>query len=84
MIALWLVVAGLAAGFVPLYLVANSARSESARLNSDLEFVQQEMTTVPTAVPEVQKLLDSLAQVDAPSKQVQSAYATIEIGRAHV
>jgi Tfp pilus assembly protein PilN len=80
-VALWLVVVGLAIGLIPLYLVANSARGEVARLNGDLEFVQQQVTIVPTAVPEVQHLLDSLAQVDTPAKHVQVAYATIMASR---
>ncbi len=82
-IALWLVVASLAAVFVPLYLFAANVRGEAARLNSDLQLVQKSLATAPTPVPEAQKLIEALAQVGTPAQEVQEASATMAAGRTN-
>jgi hypothetical protein len=80
-IILWLVVFGLAAGFIPLYLLASGIRSDVTRRSGDLQLVQKSLTAVPTLPPTVQKLVDDLAQVEAPAQGIQNAYATVVAGR---
>ena len=80
-IALWLVVVSLVVVFIPLYLFVASLRIETARLSSDLQFVQKSMTTVPTPAPEAQKLIEALAQVEPPAAEIKGASAAMAAGR---
>ena len=76
-ITLWVIVIGLAACFVPLYLIASGIRNDAIRVNGELQLIQKSLTAVPTPGPDVQKLMTAVAQVDAPAKEIRDAQATI-------
>ncbi len=80
-IALWVVVVGLAAFFVPLNMIASGVRNDAVRINGDIQLIQKSLTAVPTPAPEVQKLMTAVAQVEGPAKEVKDAQATITAGR---
>ncbi len=80
-IALWVVVVGLAAFFVPLNMIASGVRNDAIRINGDTQLIQKSLTSVPTPAPEVQKLMTAVAQIEGPAKQVKDAQATITAGR---
>jgi len=79
-IILWLVVISFAAFFIPLYFVSASIRSENTRLETDLQFVQQALTEGHTPAPEVQELMNTLAQVQEAAGEIEGAHNAITAG----
>ncbi len=76
-IVLWLIAAAMLIFFLPLYLIATTIHTDAVNLNADLKSVQFSLTNVPTALPEVQKQLTPLAQVQGQINQVAPVYATL-------
>jgi len=77
-IILGLVVISFAAFFIPLYFVSVSIRSENTRLESDLQFVQGALAEGYTPAPDIQDLMDTLAQVQEVSSEIEGARSAIE------
>ena len=77
-IILGLVVISFAAFFIPLYFVSASIRSENTRLESDLQFVQGALAEGYTPAPDIQALVDALAQVQEVASEIEGARSAIE------
>jgi Tfp pilus assembly protein PilN len=77
---LWLVVIGFATFFLPLYLVSASIHDDNARLEDDLQSIQQALTTISSPAPEIQELMDTLAQLQKATNEIEAAYSTIAAG----
>ena len=82
-VALWLIAAGLIVMLLPLSLVASTIRGQAAVLNATLTSIRQSQASVPTPLPEVQQLIDSLTQVREQTHQVQAIYPTLTAPRTN-
>jgi len=76
-IVLWLVAAGTALFFLPLYYVAATVSDDVARLENELGSIRASLTNVPTPGPQVRNLLTPLAQAQRQINQVNTVYPTI-------
>ena len=79
-IILWLVVIGFAIFFLPLYLVSASIRGDNARLEDDIQSVQEALTSIGSPAPEVQELMDTLAQLQKATDEIETASSAIAAG----
>ena len=75
---LWLIAVAMLLALVPLWLVASNLRSEAARSNATLVPIRQSLAGLPTPLPDVQPLRESLARIQAQATQVQAIQATLE------
>ena len=80
-IILSLVAAGLAVLILPLYLVSASIRGDIARLEADLQPVQEALAEISTPAPEVLELMNTLTQTQKSAGQLEEAYPSIVAGR---
>jgi len=80
-IILWWVVIGLAILSLPLYLVPLIVRGNITRLEADLLAVQETLTSSSTPAPEVQELMNTLAQIQKPASEIKEVSPTIVAGR---
>ena len=80
-IILWLVVIGLAVFSLPLYFVPLIIRGSITRLEADLLAVQETRTGSSTPAPEVQELMNTLAQIQKPASEIEEVSPTIVAGR---
>lgn len=80
-VILGLVAFGMAMFFLPLSLLSTTVRDEVKGLEADLGSIRAALTSVPTPVPEVQKVLNTLAQVQAQTNQVNAVYSTVATAR---
>ena len=71
---LWLAAISMGLFFLPLYLIASTANSDVNRMEVNLTSIKGSLTNVPTPLPEVQKVLTPLAQVQAQIAQVKTLY----------
>jgi Tfp pilus assembly protein PilN len=76
-IILWLIAIGMIIMLLPLSLVASTIGSDAQRINADLVSIQNSLTSVPTPIPEVRELMNSLAQVQEQAIQVQALLPTL-------
>lgn len=76
-LALWLITIGLAIFLLPLYSLSFTLSQETQAMKTDLGAVQKSLTVVPTALPEVAKVLTPLAQVQGQINQVGTVYPTV-------
>ncbi len=72
-IILWLVAASLILLFIPLSLIVVVTRDDSTRLENELQNVQSELAGMSTPAPEVQELMDVLAQVQSSANEIEEA-----------
>jgi Tfp pilus assembly protein PilN len=79
-IILGLVVIGLVTSFLPLYLVAATIRDDITRSEADLLSVQAAVTSISAPAPEVQELVNTLAQVQGSASKIEEASAAIAAG----
>jgi hypothetical protein len=63
--------------FLPLYSLSTTLDNETQALKNDLTAVQKQLTLVPTALPEVGKVLTPLAQANAQINQISTVYPTV-------
>ena len=82
-IVLWLIVVGLGILFIPLSLISSTIRDDVKGLQSDLDSVQQSLTSVPTPAPEVQALMSTLSVVQSQTNQIQAVYPTVVAARTN-
>jgi len=75
--ALWLVVISLAVFFLPLNLVSSSVRDKTARLEAELQPIQETLASIGTPGPEAQQLMDTLKGIQESADAVKEAYPTI-------
>jgi Tfp pilus assembly protein PilN len=80
-IILWLVVIGLAVFSLPLYFVPLIIRGSITRLEADLLAIQETRTSSSTPAPEVQELINTLAQIQNPASEIEEVSPTIVAGR---
>jgi len=66
-----------AAFFIPLYFVSASIRSENTRLESDLQSIQGALAEGHTPEPDVQDLMDELAQVQEVASEIEGAHSAV-------
>lgn len=76
-IILWLVVVGMMFFFLPLYVVSATVREDTRNLEADLSSMRLLLTTVPTARPEIQRVLTPLAQTQAQINQLKVVHPTL-------
>lgn len=81
-IILWLVVIGLVTFFLPLYLVSTAIRADNTHLETDLKTVQDSLTRGYAPAPDVQELMDTLAQIQQSTSELEQAYPTVVAGRS--
>jgi Tfp pilus assembly protein PilN len=80
-IILWWIVIGLAILSLPLYLIPLIIRGNITRLEADLLAVQATLTSRSTPAPEVQELMNTLAQIQKPASEIKEVSPTIVAGR---
>ena len=80
-VVLWLIAAAMLLALLPLLMVASNLRSEAARLNATLAPIRQSLAGLPTPLPDVQPLRESLARIQAQATQVQAIQATLTAPR---
>jgi Tfp pilus assembly protein PilN len=80
-IILWWVVIGLAILSLPLYLVPLIVRANITRLEANLLAAQATLTSSSTPAPEVQELMNTLAQIQKPASEIEEVSPTIVAGR---
>ena len=80
-IAMWLVAIGMAIFFLPLYLISSAVREDVVRMDADLGAIRVSLTSVPTPLPTVKKLLTPWTQVQSQIGQVNAVYPTLSAPR---
>lgn len=80
-IILWLVAIGFAFLLIAFNFLSANIREDIIRLEADLQAAQEDLDTVSTPAPEVQELMNTLAQVQESASELQEAYPTIVAGR---
>ncbi|MBI5567390.1 MAG: PilN domain-containing protein [Chloroflexi bacterium] len=78
---LWLVAMGLVFLFVPLVLINNAIRTDTQRLNADLDSALNQLNTVPTPAPAVQQLSAQLTDVQSQTQQIAAANQQLNVAR---
>jgi Tfp pilus assembly protein PilN len=76
-IILGLVVIGLVTFFPPLYLISATIRDDITRSEADLLAVQETVTSLSAPAPEVQELMDTLAQIQESASEIEEASRAI-------
>lgn len=69
---LWLMVFGLGFLFVPLLLIGNAVRTDTQRLNSSFDTVNQQLSVVPTPNPQLVQINTQLSDVVSQTTQISA------------
>jgi hypothetical protein len=77
----WLIAIGMAFLIVPLVLINNAIRSDTARINTDLDAVVTQINTVPTPVAEIQQRVDQITQVQSQTASINALSPTLTAPR---
>jgi Tfp pilus assembly protein PilN len=80
-IILGLVVIGLVAFFLPLYLISTTIRDDITRSEANLLSVQATLTSISAPAPEAQELMNTLAQVQNSASEIEEASSAILANR---
>jgi Tfp pilus assembly protein PilN len=82
-IVLWLVAVSGVILLAPLYLASATIRSDITRLEADLQAAHEALTGEETPEPEVQELMNDLAQVQGSVDEIEGAYSGVAAGHAN-
>lgn len=79
-IILWLVAVSSAFLLISLYLVYTTIRGDVARLEANIQTVQETLASSNTPGSESKRLMDELSQAQESVNQIEEAYSTIVAG----
>lgn len=75
----WLIVAGLAILFLPLYAIATTIGNDAARLEAELSDIQLELASEPTPLPEVQALGEEATRIQEQLSELEAIYSNLSV-----
>ncbi|HEY4689575.1 MAG TPA: PilN domain-containing protein [Anaerolineae bacterium] len=78
---LWLIATFLVVLFVTLSLVSSAIHDDVTRIHNDVDVIQATLASVPTPIPEVQRLQSTLSVVQTQDAQVAVLKPTLIAGR---
>ncbi len=82
-IVLWLVAASWLILLIPLYIVSATVQRDVVRLETNIQTARQALTAVNTPEPEIQELVDEIAQVRSSADEIEQAYASAASGHVN-
>ena len=80
---LWLVAISGVVLLVPLYLVSTTIRGDVTHLEANLQAVEEALISEDTPEPEIQEIMDDLAQVQGSLNEIEGAYSAVAAGHTN-
>jgi len=80
---LWLVAISGVVLLVPLYLVSTAIRGDVTHLEANLQAVEEALISEDTPEPEIQEIMDDLAQVQGSLNEIEGAYSAVAAGHTN-